>query len=32
VGNEDAQKKLNDTRLTMRTVYGGKLLREIVYK
>jgi hypothetical protein len=32
VGNEDMMKKLNETRLTMRTIYGGKLLREIVYK
>jgi len=32
VGNEDAQKKLNEARLSMRTVYGGKLVREIVYK
>jgi len=31
VGNEDAQKKLNETRVNMRTIYGGKLLREIIY-
>lgn len=32
VGNEDMMKKLNENRMTMRTVYGGKLLREIIYK
>jgi len=32
VGNEDMQKKLNENRLSMRTVFGGKLLHEIVYK
>lgn len=32
VGNDDAQKKLNEARLVMRSVYGGKLFREIVYK
>lgn len=31
VGTDDAQKKLNETRLGMRTVYEGKLLREIIY-
>ena len=31
VGNEDAMKKLNETRVSMRTIYGGKLLREIIY-
>jgi hypothetical protein len=32
VGGEDAMKKLNDSRVSMRTIYGGKLLREITYK
>jgi len=32
VGNDDAQKKLNESRLVMRSVYGGKLFREIIYK
>jgi hypothetical protein len=32
VGNDDVQGKLRDTRVKMRTIYGGKLLREIVYK
>ncbi len=32
VGNDDAQKKLNEARLVMRTVYGGKLFRELLYK
>jgi hypothetical protein len=32
VGNEDAVKKLNDSRVNMRTIYGGKMLREISYK
>ena len=31
VGNDDAQKKLNEGRVNMRTIYGGKLLREIIY-
>jgi hypothetical protein len=31
VGSEDAQKKLNESRVNMRTIYGGKLLREIIY-
>lgn len=32
VGNEDAQGKLRDNRVKMRMIYGGKLLREVVYK
>jgi hypothetical protein len=32
VGGEDSMKKLNDSRASMRTIYGGKLLREIIYK
>jgi hypothetical protein len=32
VGNEDAQNKLRDSRVKMRTIFGGKLVREIVYK
>lgn len=32
VGSDDAQKKLNESRLVMRSVYGGKLFREIIYK
>lgn len=32
IGGEDAMKKLNDSRVSMRTIYGGKLLREVVYK
>jgi hypothetical protein len=32
LGSEEAMKKLNETRVNMRTIYGGKLLREIVYK
>jgi hypothetical protein len=31
VGNDDAMKKLNETRVNMRTIYGGKLLREVIY-
>ena len=32
VGNEDASKKLNESRVNMRTIYGGKMLREISFK
>jgi hypothetical protein len=32
IGGEDAMKKLNESRVSMRTIYGGKLLREVVYK
>ncbi len=32
LGTEDAMKKLNETRVSMRTIYGGKLMREVVYK
>jgi hypothetical protein len=32
LGSEEAMKKLNETRVSMRTIYGGKLLREVVYK
>ena len=32
IGGEDAMKKLNESRVSMRTIYGGKLLKEVVYK
>jgi len=32
IGGEDAMKKLNEVRVSMRTIYGGKMLREVVYK
>jgi hypothetical protein len=32
VGNEDAQAKLRDARASQRTMYGQKLMREVVYK
>lgn len=32
VGNEEDQKKLRDLRVNMRTMYGTKLMREVVYK
>jgi hypothetical protein len=32
VGNEDAQKKLAESRVSMRTIYGEKLMREVSYK
>jgi hypothetical protein len=32
IGDEAASKQLRDNRVSMRTIYGGKLLREIVYK
>jgi hypothetical protein len=32
IGGEDAMKKLNESRVSMRTIYGGKMLREIIYK
>ena len=32
VGSDDAMKKLNDSRANMRSIYGGKVLREIIYK
>ncbi len=32
VGNEEASKQLNETRMKMRTIYGDKLMREISYK
>jgi hypothetical protein len=32
IGGEEAMKKLNESRVSMRTIYGGKLLREVVYK
>jgi len=32
VGNEDDQKKLRELRTNMRTMYGTKVMREIVYK
>jgi hypothetical protein len=32
IGSDDSQNKLMATRVNMRTIYGGKLLREVVYK
>lgn len=32
IGGEDGRKKLNESRVSMRTIYGGKLLREVIYK
>jgi hypothetical protein len=32
IGSDEALKKLNESRTTMRTIYGDKMLREIVYK
>jgi hypothetical protein len=32
VGSEEDQKKLRDIRMNMRTMYGTKLMREVVYK
>jgi hypothetical protein len=32
IGGEEAMKKLNESRVSMRTIYGGKLLKEVVYK
>jgi hypothetical protein len=32
IGGEDAAKKLNESRVSMRTIYGNKVLREVVYK
>jgi hypothetical protein len=32
LGSEDAMKKLNESRVSIRTVYGGKLMREIDFK
>ena len=32
IGGEDASKKLNESRVSMRTIYGNKLLREVIYK
>ena len=32
VGNEEDAKKLNESRVSIRTIYGEKLLREISYK
>ena len=32
VGNEEDQKKLRELRVNMRTMYGAKLMREVVYK
>jgi len=31
IGGQDAMKKLNESRVNVRTIYGGKLLREINY-
>jgi hypothetical protein len=32
VGNEEEQKKLRELRVNMRTMYGTKVMREVVYK
>lgn len=32
VGNEEDQKKLRDMRVNMRTMYGTKMMREVIYK
>ncbi len=32
IGGEEAMKKLNESRVSMRTIYGGKLVREVIYK
>jgi len=32
VGSEEDQKKLREIRMNMRTMYGTKLMREVVYK
>ena len=32
VGGADAAKKLNESRVSMRTIYGNKLVREVIYK
>jgi hypothetical protein len=32
MGSEDNMKKLNETRVNMRTIYGTKLLREVIFK
>lgn len=32
VGSEEDQKKLREMRVNMRTMYGSKLMREVVYK
>ena len=32
IGGEDAAKKLSESRVSMRTIYGNKMLREVVYK
>ena len=32
IGGEDAMKKLNESRVSMRTIYGGKVLKEVIYK
>ncbi len=32
IGDENAMKKLRDDRVAVRTIYGEKLMREVVYK
>lgn len=32
LGSEDNMKKLNETRVSMRSIYGTKLLREVIYQ
>jgi hypothetical protein len=32
IGDESTMKNLRESRVSMRTIYGGKLMREIVYK
>ena len=31
IGNDDTMKKLNETRVNMRSIYGSKFVREIIY-
>jgi hypothetical protein len=31
VGNDDARQKLSQSRVTMRTIYGDKLMREVLF-
>lgn len=31
IGNDEAMKKIMDSRVNMRTIYGSKLMREVIY-
>ncbi|MEI6575929.1 MAG: hypothetical protein WCO63_07105 [Bacteroidota bacterium] len=31
IGGEDAMKKLNENRMVMRTIYGSKMMREVLF-